>query len=132
LRITECGSRNAECRLLNMENGLNQTIKTYNMKKTLSFLIVVFALIVAGCEKNEKYDSAGIIIAADMTECACCGGYFIKIDEIQYRFEKNELPSGYAFSDEQLPLNVELNWKLKTGSCAGFQWISISKIRTIK
>jgi hypothetical protein len=115
-----------------MENGLNHTIKTYNMKKTLAILTIVCALIVVGCEKNEKYDSTGMIIAADMTECACCGGYFIKIDDVQYRFEKNELPSGFTFIDEQLPLSVELNWKLKTGTCVGFQWISISKIKAIK
>ena len=100
--------------------------------KILPFLFLASALLVAGCEKNEKYDSTGIIIAADMTECACCGGYFIEIKGEKYRFEKSELPSGFTFSDEQLPLKVELNWKLKTATCTGFQWISISKIKRIQ
>ena len=99
------------------------------MKKTLAILFLVCTLFVAGCEKNEKYDSTGTITAADMALCACCGGYFIKINEELYRFEKTELPLGFTFSDEQLPIKVELNWKLKADACTGFQWISISKIK---
>jgi len=66
-----------------------------------------------------------------MTMCACCGGYFIEIEGTKYRFEKNELPNKFTFNDEQLPLQVEMNFDLKTGGCSGLNWIKISKIRKI-
>ena len=58
-----------------------------------------------------------------MAMCACCGGYFIEISGTQYRFEKTELPVNFTFSDEQLPLKVELDWEMKTGSCTGLNWL---------
>jgi len=66
-----------------------------------------------------------------MAMCACCGGYFIEIEGTKYRFEKSELPDGFTFEDNELPLTVELNWKIKTEVCTGFNWIKISKIRKI-
>ncbi len=82
------------------------------MKKTLAITFLFCTLFVAGCEKNEKYDLSGTITAEDMALCACCDGYFIKINKELYRFEKTELPLGFTFSNEQLPINVELKWKL--------------------
>ena len=80
------------------------------------------------CEKV-KYENTATITGADMAMCACCGGYFIEIEGTQYRFDKSELPSGFTFDDKQLPMDVELNWKLETSQCTGFYWISISKIK---
>jgi hypothetical protein len=80
------------------------------------------------CEKTQ-YKSTGTIKGADMAMCVCCGGYFIEIEGIQFRFEKTELPGNFTFSDSQLPLQVELNWEVKAESCSGFNWIKISDIR---
>lgn len=66
-----------------------------------------------------------------MAMCACCGGYFIDIKDIKYRFEKSELPAGFTFNDEQIPLRVKLDWELKNDVCTGFNWIKVSKIRKL-
>ena len=96
--------------------------------KTRFFFLFFSALLILSCEKD-KYESTGTITGADMAMCACCGGYFIEIGATKYHFEKIELPSNFKFDDEQLPLNVDLDWKLKTETCSGFNWIKISKIR---
>ncbi len=96
--------------------------------KAKNFIILISSLLILSCEK-EKYESNGTITGADMTLCACCGGYFIDISGTQYRFEKSDLPSGFSFEDNLLPLAVELNWDAKTDVCKDFNWIKISKIR---
>jgi len=79
------------------------------------------------CEKI-KFENTAVITGADMAMCACCGGYFIDIEGISYRFEKSELPADFTFNDTELPLKVELNWNLKQNQCTSFNYISISKI----
>ncbi len=96
--------------------------------KAKFFLLLISLLLILSCEK-EKYESTGIIIGADMSLCACCGGYFIDITGTQYRFEKSELPTGFTFDDNLLPLTIELNWDSKTDGCKDSNWINILKIR---
>lgn len=96
--------------------------------KVKLYIVLISSLLVLGCEK-ENYESTGTITGQDLTLCACCGGYFIEIDGAQYRFEKSELPGNFTFEDNQLPMQVELDWKLKTDGCTGFYRIEISKIR---
>jgi len=96
--------------------------------KAMVCLLMISALLVFSCEK-EKYESIGTITGQDIRMCPCCGGYFIDIEGTQYHFEKSELPGNFTFDDDQFPLNVELDWKLKTGGCSGYNWIEISKIR---
>lgn len=93
-------------------------------------LFLILATMIISCEKT-KYESTATITGADLTLCACCGGYFIDIDGTLYRFEKTELPSGFTFIDSQLPMKVELNWEPKMQSCTKFNWIKISKIRQL-
>jgi hypothetical protein len=92
------------------------------------FLFLISIILITGCKK-ENYESTGTITGQDLALCACCGGYFIEIDGIQYRFEKSELPNNFTFEDNQLPLQFELDWKLKTDACTSFNRIEISKIR---
>jgi hypothetical protein len=101
------------------------------MKTRIYIIILISSLLVFSCEK-EKYESAGTITGADLSMCACCGGYFITIDGAKYRFDKLQLPDNFTFNDNQLPLKVELNWKLNNELCSGLNWIAISKIREIK
>lgn len=98
------------------------------MKSMLLLFLMIFTAMNFSCDKAE-YEYTATITGADMAMCACCGGYFIEIDGFQYRFEKSELPLGFTFEDKQLPLEVELNWELKTNVCTGFYWISISRIK---
>jgi hypothetical protein len=98
--------------------------------KTRAILLFFFVALILGCEKS-KYESAGTIMGADMTMCACCGGYFIEINGATYHFNKTELPSDFTFTDEQLPLKVDLDWKNNSAVCSGsgINWIKISKIK---
>src|SRR5665648_658758 len=96
--------------------------------KTIVFLLLISTLLIFSCEK-EKFQSTGTITGPDMRMCPCCGGYFIDIDGNQYNFDKTALPDNFTFADNQLPLDVELNWKLKTDGCLDYNWIEISKIR---
>lgn len=96
--------------------------------KTTFLLLLISGLLALSCEKV-KYENTGTITGADLALCACCGGYFIDIDGTQYRFEKTELPEGFTFEDNQLPMLVELDWELKTDGCTDFNRIFISKIR---
>jgi len=98
--------------------------------KTGIFFLFFSAILILGCEKT-NYESTGTITGADMTMCACCGGYYIEISGSNYHFNKDELPSGFTFTNEQLPLKVELNWQNNAAVCkgSGINWIKISKIR---
>lgn len=91
------------------------------------------ALLLFSCEKA-KYESTGTITEPDYRKCMCCGGYFIEIEGTQYNFQKSELPVDFSFNDNQLPMQVELNFKPKADECSGsgIHWINILKIRMIK
>jgi hypothetical protein len=96
--------------------------------KTRAFLLLISTLLILSCEKA-KFQSTGIITGSDMRMCPCCGGYFIEIDGTQYNFDEATCPDNFTFEDNQLPMDVDLDWKLKTDGCIGYNWIEISKIR---
>lgn len=102
------------------------------MKKAVSLFVILLALQLGSCEKHDNYADTGNIIGPDLAMCICCGGYFIEINSVLYRFEKSELPAGFTFSDDQLPLHVQLNWQRKAMDCPGRNGIIISKIKIIK
>lgn len=97
------------------------------MKTRVLFLFFAVCMLIS-CEKN-TYQSSGTITGQDIRMCPCCGGYFIDVAGTLYLFEKSELPDKFTFNDEQLPLQVELDWKLKTEGCTGYNRITIIKIR---
>lgn len=98
--------------------------------RTKIIFLLFFSLLLLSCEKT-RYENTGTITGPDMAMCACCGGYFMVIDGTKYRFDKSELPAGFTFNDEQLPLRVKLSFEAKTVSCTGLNWIKISKIRKL-
>jgi len=110
--------------------GEKQKSQTREYMKTLVLLLLFPVSLILSCEKD-TYQSTGTIIGPDIRMCVCCGGYFIETDGNQYLFEKSELPANFTFTDSQLPLHVKLDWKPKTGGCAGFNRITISRIRAI-
>ena len=103
-------------------------IKSQKNMKTRFIILIFSALLVLSCEKD-TYQSTGTITGPDLRMCVCCGGYFLDMDGTLYLFEQSELPDGFTFTDDELPLKVELNWKPKTGGCSGFNRIVISKIK---
>jgi len=100
------------------------------MKKIL-YLCLFFALvccIAACCEKdNNTYESEGLITSHDTRECvACCGGFFIEIDDTIYR---GYLPDGHNLNTSvgNLPLAIYLDWEIIPSNC-GEEIILISAI----
>jgi hypothetical protein len=101
------------------------------MKTLLFSLVILFSLTLTGCEKVWIGDP-GIITGMDSRRCPspCCGGYFIEISGKVYQFEKSELPKGFTFRDNELPLRVELKWKSVPVDCTEARRISIQRIST--
>lgn len=94
----------------------------------LAFLVILF-FYMNSCENssdnNEYYRYNGIITGYDLMECACCGGWFIKISDSTYRFF--DLPEGnnIDFEKDTLPLKVKLDWKKSSSPCLGDEIIII-------
>lgn len=102
------------------------------MRAKAIFLLFTI-LMVLSCEKN-TYENSGTITEKDSRKCMCCGGYIVEINETQYHFEKAELPDEFTFDDNQMPLKIEPDYKLKNDDCSnsGINWITVSKIREVK
>jgi len=87
--------------------------------KTRYLTLFLLALIAATSFAKEKKDikSHGIILGLDKGACMCCGGWIIKIDSNQYRF--NALPdkSTIDLKKEKFPLPVKVVWKLNIKGC---------------
>ncbi len=89
------------------------------MKKLgLLVLMTGMTLLLFCCEEDDKpeYESVGIITGEDVRYCACCGGYFIDIEDITYRFF--EIPND-KISLEVFPVFVKLNWSVDSDPCLG-------------
>ena len=91
------------------------------MKKILLAFIVVLSILTS-CKKIENPNqsdgfSDGVITGEDLTLCACCGGWIIKIDSLTYKFwsipDTNEIKLDY----NNLPIPVKLKWKFKDKAC---------------
>lgn len=59
----------------------------------------------------------GIITGVDTRECACCGGWFIDINDSLWLF--NELPASSSLDlvNETFPIEVEVEWQKKVNPC---------------
>lgn len=95
--------------------------------------IILLVFILNACTKeNSDYKSLGIITGADPTMCACCGGWFITIENTQYRIVS--MPDNFALDleKETFPVAVKLDWQLITTGCPSeFNRITVSRIRKI-
>jgi hypothetical protein len=90
------------------------------MKTLLKVLFIVLPALLVACDgENDSNLSRGEIIGYDATLCACCGGYIIKIDGFNYLFFDEDVHGGSPFNimDINYPVNVLLDWSLKTGDC---------------
>ena len=91
------------------------------MKKIL-IVLFFFVSVFTACKKNENPPandgfSDGTITGIDFRKCMCCGGYFIKIDTIQYRFYENPDTNIIKLDGAVFPIYVKLKWKLKNNPC---------------
>ena len=83
-----------------------------------------------GCKKpnTNDFQSTGIITGADYKMCACCGGWYILIDNVTYEFETLPAGSTIDLQNETFPITVKLEWKLSTKPTCTYKNINILKI----
>jgi hypothetical protein len=76
----------------------------------ISILFLLFLL--TQCQKGgDNYKSEGVITGADLRDCACCGGWFINIDTVQYEFDSLPENSKIDLMIEVFPIYVKLDWQ---------------------
>jgi hypothetical protein len=63
--------------------------------------------------------SEGQIQGPDFSMCACCGGWFISIDNDRYRFYELSEESDLDLENETFPITVRLNWRKREHQCLG-------------
>ncbi len=98
------------------------------MKGAKLIIFLIFAAF-ASCDKdNDTYKSVGIITGADFRECACCGGYFINIDELQYLINSLPKNTNLDLQQETFPITVHLDWQISTSSCPNLR-IDVLRIK---
>jgi hypothetical protein len=102
--------------------------------KTFLRIILVFSLIFAiSCKKETDITSIGKITGPDMRMCACCGGWFINIDNAVYVFDQLPPNSGIDLNTEKFPIAVKVAWRKNTTRCtAGNEAIDIIQIAKIQ
>lgn len=90
------------------------------MKSKITLLICLFILGFTGCnqEINKDYKSQGKITGPDIRMCACCGGWYIQIDNLTYEFDSLPDNSNINLQTETFPVFVKLDWQLSDkGGC---------------
>lgn len=90
------------------------------------FLIIGFV----GCQKQNSNDfqSTGKITGADVRMCACCGGWYIQIDNVTYEFDSMPVGSNIDLQKETFPIMVKLDWQLSTQVACPDKKIDILRI----
>lgn len=97
------------------------------MKKAVVALLLIF---LAGCrDEGTSYKSVGTITGVDGRFCVCCGGYFIEIDNSQYRFYTLPPGSKIDLEQETFPIKVFLNWENAGTPCGSEEIIEVQDIR---
>ena len=95
-------------------------------------LIVVFFILIGfmGCKKptTSDFQSNGIITGVDTKMCACCGGWYIQIDNVTYEFETLPVGSNIDLQNATFPIMVKLDWQLSTKSACPDKKIDILRI----
>jgi len=97
-------------------------------KILVSIIVTLFSLL--GCQKQNTndYQSTGKITGADLRMCACCGGYYIQIDNVTYEFDTLPAGSTIDLQKETFPIMVKLDWQLSTKPACPDKKIDILKI----
>ena len=86
------------------------------MKHLLSILLLA-ALMSAGCRKDPCYQDSGTILGFDYRKCRCCSGWFIKIEKDTLRFQTLPEGSTVNLNDAKFPVEVYLDWHYPDPQC---------------
>ena len=95
-------------------------------------IIFLVCMLTACTKENSDYKSLGTITGSDPTMCGCCGGWFIKIENTQYRIVS--MPDVFTpdLANETFPVTVRLDWQLITTGCPSeFNRITVSRIKKL-
>ena len=98
------------------------------MKLLIILSALLISLSISSCSPEEdEFRSNGTITGYDTRECSCCGGFYIEIDNVTYRFY--DLPSNSSLNLENptFPIYVKLDWTKDTNACLGDE-IIVSRI----
>jgi len=82
-------------------------------------LIFFISLSFLACKKDTTVLTKGQITGVDLRMCACCGGWYIKIDTTTYRFLNLPANNNLDLSHATFPLAVQLQWKKDLKGCVG-------------
>ncbi len=91
------------------------------MRLILIFMVLTLSL--SSCILDDPtfpgkgYQSEGEITGMDLRACACCGGWIIVIDGVNYRCW--DLPNTFKIDYNELPVKVMLDWKKDEKPCIG-------------
>ena len=100
------------------------------MRKLIYLSICLFLL---NCKKSEiepTYQSEAIISGFDSRMCACCGGWKIRANNVDYLV--NKMPSDFEekLNKTSFQVTVLLNYDVNTGTCNNVsKYIDVSKIK---
>jgi len=86
--------------------------------KIINLFFFVALLLIFSCDRDDdddnveiSYESTGVIVGLDLTLCACCGGYLIRLEDSAENLNFDALPSSsdIELDKEEFPLAVKLN-----------------------
>ena len=98
------------------------------MKKILTVALFILVLSTMSCSLGgDDSMSDGTITGYDTRECACCGGFFIEIDNVTYRFYDVPPNSELNLQNPTFPIYVKLDWTKDADACLGDE-IIVSRI----
>lgn len=87
--------------------------------KILIVVLILFAGIISCSDSGDEYMNDAVITGIDVRECSCCGGYYIDIESITYRFYELPANSGIDLTDGRFPVHVKLDWQNDPDACLG-------------
>jgi hypothetical protein len=94
--------------------------------KQIILINCFFLILLISCGKQKEFKSEGNITGLDISMCACCGGWYIEIENNTYRFFDLPKGSGLDLANETLPVTVKLDW-VEMNGCIGDE-IEVSKL----
>jgi len=104
------------------------------MKQLIIITLVFLCIAATSCTKHgsaTSYAATGVITGQDLTMCACCGGYILKINGSSTAYRFWYFPSGSTIDSTHFPINVALNYTDVSTLCTGSHLVSIQSMKKI-
>ena len=88
----------------------------------LSIAVFVGFFLLISCDDQDQVPDLrdrATITGQDFRLCACCGGWFIDIDNEQYRITVAPITPDIGLFDGEFPIEVFIDWKSQEDACLG-------------